>query len=651
MKSLEPFAKWGLITLLLLLLYSFNFNLRPIFSENNSSIREDQSSSMGIDELPLDENDLFSGSGNCVLCHGDPDQYPSSTANLDSLGNDVSPVNLWRATMMANSAKDPFWRAKVSHEGIVNPGLVEEIETICTSCHAPLGHFNAFFIDEDSYTMEDLMNDPLGLDGVSCNACHMIEDIGLGITFSADITYNEDHVEYGQFESPFANPMINHTGFTPAYSSHISSSEACGKCHTLITEAIDEEGEILENSFVEQAVYHEWLNSEFSQNDIACVDCHMPKLEEEVILSPMPSFLASRSDFAKHDLVGGNVFMLKMLKDNSEALALNASPAQFDEAILKTSQLLQEAALDLELSILEENSDSIVFEVMLKNKSGHKLPSGYPSRKMMIEFMLLSTSGDTLFHSGGFDGNGRINGEDDDGFEPHYDQILNENEVQIYEYVMGNEEAEVTTILTRAYAGLKDNRIPPLGFTSGHLSYDTVQIIGNASNDGNFNILDGTEGSAKDFIYYHIPIQNSSEGMMAKVKVHYIAVPRKWLDQLFDYESEEIDAFESMYDQMEMRSVIMKEDSLFFSINSIEEMEDPSIQLYPNPTKGELYIYSEIETMSKISVYDVQGKEIMVYPLTAVRNMMIDLPNASGKYLLKIEFDNGASLIKAVIKT
>jgi hypothetical protein len=216
---------------------------------------------------------------------------------------------------------------------------------------------------------------------------------------------------------------------------------------------------------------------------------------------------------------------------------------------------------------------------------------------------------------------------------------------------MGNEQGEATTILTRAYAGLKDNRIPPIGFSSGFLSYDTTQIIGNALNDGNFNIVDATEGSAKDFIYYHIPIQSSIEEMMAKVKVHYIAVPRKWLDQLFENESEEIDAFELMYDQMEMRSVIMKEDSLLFSINSIEEMEDPSIQLYPNPTKGEVYIYSERETMKKISVYDMQGKEIMVYPLTSVRNMMIDLPNASGKYLLKIEFDNGASVIKAVIKT
>ena len=491
MKSLEPLAKRGLLLLALLLLYSFNFNIQSTFSNKISTINGDPAYYFALDELPLDENELFSGSGNCVQCHGDPDQFPSSTANLDSLGNDVSPVNLWRATMMANASKDPFWRAKVSHEGLANPGLVDEIETICTSCHAPLGHFNAFFIDEDSYSIEDLIEDPLGLDGVSCNACHMIEDIGLGITFSADITYNEDHVEYGPFENPFANPMINHTGFTPEYSAHISSSEACSKCHTLITEAINEEGEILENSFVEQAVYHEWLNSDFSQNDIACVDCHMPKLEEEVILSPMPSFLGARSNFAKHDLLGGNVFMLTMLKDNSEALALNASPAQFDEAISKTSHLLQEASLDLELSVLEESSDSIVFEVMLKNKSGHKLPSGYPSRKIMVEFMLFSMNGDTLFHSGGFDENGRIIGEENEGFEPHYDQILNEDEVQIYEYVMGDEQGEATTILTRAFAGLKDNRIPPMGFTSGHLSYDTTQIIGNALNDGNFNIEEG----------------------------------------------------------------------------------------------------------------------------------------------------------------
>ena len=38
--------------------------------------------------------------------------------------------------MMANSARDPFWRAKVSHEILVNPAHSVGLQDKCTSCHA-----------------------------------------------------------------------------------------------------------------------------------------------------------------------------------------------------------------------------------------------------------------------------------------------------------------------------------------------------------------------------------------------------------------------------------------------------------------------------------------------------------------------------------
>lgn len=63
-------------------------------------------------ELPAGYNDLFAGSGECVLCH----------ENLVNLaGESVSITDDWRSSMMANASKDPFWRAKVSHESLANP--------------------------------------------------------------------------------------------------------------------------------------------------------------------------------------------------------------------------------------------------------------------------------------------------------------------------------------------------------------------------------------------------------------------------------------------------------------------------------------------------------------------------------------------------
>ena len=78
-----------------------------------------------IDNLPDQSNSLFSGSGKCNGCHGyDPNEYGSLTVG----GWDVNVTDHWRSTMMANSAKDPFWKAKVSHEVAINPEHQLELE-------------------------------------------------------------------------------------------------------------------------------------------------------------------------------------------------------------------------------------------------------------------------------------------------------------------------------------------------------------------------------------------------------------------------------------------------------------------------------------------------------------------------------------------
>lgn len=120
---------------------------------------------------PIDSGQYFLGSIRCKGCHG----YDTlQMANVDANGVDINLYDDWQTTMMANSARDPLWRAKVSHEILVNPGHAAALQTKCTSCHAPMGHFTAVYHGETNYTIEDLVNDTLGLDGVSCGGCHEI---------------------------------------------------------------------------------------------------------------------------------------------------------------------------------------------------------------------------------------------------------------------------------------------------------------------------------------------------------------------------------------------------------------------------------------------------------------------------------------------
>ncbi len=74
--------------------------------------------------LPIFDNGVFVGSGRCAGCHG---VDPVGFANITAEGELVNPAENWRGTMMANSAKDPFWRAKLSHEMLVNPTHAQEL--------------------------------------------------------------------------------------------------------------------------------------------------------------------------------------------------------------------------------------------------------------------------------------------------------------------------------------------------------------------------------------------------------------------------------------------------------------------------------------------------------------------------------------------
>ena len=62
--------------------------------------------------------------------------------------------------------------------------------------------------------------------------------------------------------------------------------------------------------------------------------------------------------------------------------------------------------------------DTLYVSLMVKNKTGHKLPSGYPSRLAWIEIRLKDSANQDAFYSNGaLDPDGNIEGRDHP-FEP-----------------------------------------------------------------------------------------------------------------------------------------------------------------------------------------------------------------------------------------
>jgi hypothetical protein len=598
-------------------------------------------------ELCTEEGVYFTGSGNCVNCHA-PD--PDGEALVDEHGATVSPVADWQATLMANSARDPFWQAKVDHEGLVNPAHREAIENVCTACHAPQGFHEAHMTGAagpNGYTMDNLMADELGLDGIGCTGCHSIDNDNLAGRSNGDLPINTENVAWGGFENPWDGLMSGQTGFIPAFGEHMRSSEVCASCHSLYTHTQDLDGEETGQIFFEQTTYLEWVNSAFNAENVQCQTCHMPLVEGGAIAATQPNWLFPQR-FGKHHFVGGNAFMLKLMRDNAVQLNLSATSTQFDSTIARTTASLQQATANLNVRQLASSPDEWAFEVEVENLAGHKFPSGYPARVAFLEFTLVSTSGDTLFHSGAWSRENGIAGRDA-GWEPHWNEITEENQVQIYELVLGDVAGQTTQVLERAAEVLKDNRLVPRGFSSLHPAYDTVAVGPMASLDADFNHRLGEEGSGTDRLVYRVPAVDGLPGVEATVRLHYQAVPAQWVAAMFEFsdQSERIANFESMYDAADRTPVVVAEQRAMGWPGFDPDGTD--WRLAPNPVHdGQLLrlIPAGEEMPLSVELFDMSGRHIRSVELEEMLTGHDVSDLAAGNYLVKLGFAEHFSTVR-----
>lgn len=598
---------------------------------------------------PLDSSEYFLGSVACRGCHG----YDSTgLANVDENGNDINLYDDWQGTMMAFSAIDPLWRAKVSHEILVNPAHANELQTTCTKCHAPMGHFSAMFKGAQHYTIADLVGDTLGLNGVACGACHQIgPDNTFGLDFSGNLHYDTSRKAYGPFTNPDTGPMDLYVGLKPTYSPHISTSNTCAPCHTLITKTADLNGNSTGGTFVEQATFHEWKNSIYNDT-VPCQRCHMPQINDPVKLANGYLNLAPRTPFNLHKFMGGNSTMLKLIRDNRSALGVTTAAAYIDSSITATLDLLQNRTVNMQVRVDSLTTDTLYVSVKLENKAGHKFPSGYPSRRAFVQLAVTNGS-DTVFSSGILQPDGEIAGHDA-VWEPHYNTITKPNQVQIYEMVMGDVNNNRTTVLERAAVALKDNRIPPKGFTTTHAAYDTVKIIAPATTDADFNRNGSTQGTGIDVVHYHIPVNNAAGLLRVNAGLYYQSVPQRWLNEMFTLNSAPIDSFKTMFNAADKTPVLVAQgyvDSVVV-ISGIGKTAAEKWRIYPVPTAdGKVFIQGEDNSaIKRVEVYTASGKLVQTNNFNTTQNTAtILLPETAGIYWLKI-YGRAGTTVKKVIR-
>jgi hypothetical protein len=499
---------------------------------------------------------LFSHSENCMACHNNL---------MTPAGEDVSIGATWRSTMMANSARDPYWQAGVRRETIDHPTHAADIQDECSGCHMPMatriarqaGGKGELFSHLPLNGRSALQPSPstgqnqlrrLAADGVSCTVCHQISSQYLGTpeSFNGEFVMTPTPAGgvrpiFGPYEIDAGRRTIMRSvsGFAQQAAPHIKQSELCATCHTLITKAFGPSGEVV-GSLPEQMNYQEWLHSDYAREERSCQSCHMPAAAGPIRAASVLG--ETRDTLARHVFVGGNAYMVRLLNRYRNELGVMALPAELEATAVATIRQLQHDTATLTLSKPMLTAGVLAFDVDIRNLTGHKLPTGYPSRRLWLHVTVTNERGESVFESGAFGNAGAIVGNDNDAdqrrFEPHYDEITSSDQVQVYESVLGDIGGGVTTGLLSATQYLKDNRLLPRGFDKAKATAD-IAVYGGAKEDADFS-------GGGDRVRYRIPVSAKGPFTIA-VELRFQSIAYRWAQNLTRYDAPEPKRFVAYY--------------------------------------------------------------------------------------------------------
>lgn len=483
---------------------------------------------------PVD-TDEFAGVIVCDRCHSAGD-----TAMRDRAGRDVSPNGEMAANMMGLAARDPYYLAAVARELAAAPRSRAAIEELCLRCHAPVGvaasrDRQPLTLAAITETTSDIAS--LAREGVGCLGCHALEPDGLGDARTLTRpTLRRDRTAFGALPQPLEEAMVTMAKTRPLPARHISESRLCASCHTVIVRALDDQGTANGPEIAEQTTYLEWRNSDF-QNEhdpagpraMTCQGCHMPRSADELGAGPpiasaystRPPDAPVRDSYRRHALRGGNAYLLERLAANAEWLNAKVTSQSLADAAIATRAFLRRSA---RLAIAPAGDDRTL-RVTVINDTGHKLPTGYPSRRMWLYIVARDRDG-VAFESGRFDAAtgallDQVNQRIDRPGDPiigHRDRIDSPDQVVVWEAVPVDSSGHRTHLLLGTAAIAKDNRILPAGWRRDRPDGELTRAIGV---DGDDNFVAGSDS---------VTIRLPRRADQVSVSLMYQAIPPETIE-------------------------------------------------------------------------------------------------------------------------
>ncbi len=351
----------------------------------------------------------------------------------------IEPSQAYRATPMALAALDPLFRTAF----VVARQDRPELSDLCLRCHSPGGWLNA---RSEGDLTELIAPD---LEGVTCDMCHRQVPADPLLIGSGQFTISPQTAKRSQRGSaPFGGHQVLRSDFT-------GSSEMCGTCHSLFNPAEGAYGpdaNALEGPYFEQRTYEEWRDSIYGQSNLACVLCHMPKVRGAAVRGG-----EVYEDLPLHGIVGGNDFAVHAVRVLNPNLPIGREAAQVTEWVKEN--LHRAAELEIRSSPVNVPSGAPwMVDVRVTNKTGHKLPTGYPEgRRIYLEVSLELEGRGPIILSGAWD--------------QESGNLVPDEQLRTYETEHGRVENGVgvrTRHLILMNQIMSDTRIPPEGFVPQH---------------------------------------------------------------------------------------------------------------------------------------------------------------------------------------
>lgn len=252
----------------------------------------------------------------------------------------------------------------------------EEARKTCLKCHAPI-----------ALMADDLkMSQAVTREGISCDYCHSIAEILPG-----GPKFEFNLLKQGPLEGVIS--PVHKTRFNPIF----KESLFCGGCHEYSSS----------NGVKLIETYSEWKQGPYPAQGKQCQSCHMRKVSGKIVAAEVKR--TPEVEISSHDIAGGH----------------------------STSK--REESIEIKIAEVNKYKQKIEVAVDVTNKgAGHKIPTGLPSKKIVLQVSIQSKTGEAY-------------------------QIHQKTYQKVLEDANGNPvTADADLLMGKAVKIVSDNRLAPL---------------------------------------------------------------------------------------------------------------------------------------------------------------------------------------------